>query len=85
MMAASRFLTIHYLDGSNETFTFPKQAKDHFDLMSKLNDAMKTDRFVIEADGHLHVIPLSSIKRLQFSPAPDTLPHGVISGASLNA
>ncbi|MEW8220525.1 MAG: hypothetical protein AB2747_14835 [Candidatus Thiodiazotropha taylori] len=83
-MAASRFLVIHYLDGTSETFTFPKQVKDHYDLMGKLNDAMKTDRLVIEADGHLNIIPLSGIKRLQFSPAPETLPAEVIKQASLN-
>jgi hypothetical protein len=83
-MAASRFLVIHYLDGTSETFTFPKQAKDHYDLMGKLNDAMKADRLTIEADGHLHIIPLSAIKRLQFSPTPESLPGEVIKQASLN-
>ncbi|MES9950669.1 MAG: hypothetical protein ABW118_17060 [Candidatus Thiodiazotropha sp.] len=83
-MEASRFLTVHYLDGSSETFTFPKQAKDQYDQMSKLHDAMTTDRLVIEADSSLHVIPLNSVKRFEFSPLPDKLPDGIIRHASLN-
>ena len=83
-MEANRFLTVHYLDGTHETFSFPKQATDQFDMMSKLNAAMTADRFTIEADGRLHIIPLSSIRRLEFSPVPGKLPQGVIRGAALN-
>lgn len=83
-MEASRFLTIHYTDATNETFIFPKQAIDHFDLMKKLHKAMTIDRIVIEADGRLHIIPLFAVKRLEFSPVPDKLPDGVIKGATLS-
>ncbi|MEW8051157.1 MAG: hypothetical protein AB2809_12335 [Candidatus Thiodiazotropha sp.] len=83
-MEASRFLTVHYLDGSSETSTFPRQAKDQYDQMSKLHDAMTTDRLAIEADSSLHVIPLNAVKCFEFSPLPDKLPDGIIRHASLN-
>jgi hypothetical protein len=84
-MEVSRFLTIHYVDGMSETFIFPKQATDHFDLMKKLNKTMTVDRLVIEADGSLHIIPLSAVKRFEFSPVPETLPEGIIRGATLSS
>ncbi|MEL0584049.1 MAG: hypothetical protein AAES65_04110 [Candidatus Thiodiazotropha sp. (ex. Lucinoma kazani)] len=83
-MDISRFLTVHYADGTSETFIFPKQASDRFDLMKKLHTAMTTDRILIEADDSLHVIPLSAVKRLEFSPVPDEMPEGIIRGATLN-
>ncbi|MCU7918143.1 MAG: hypothetical protein KZQ88_06725 [Candidatus Thiodiazotropha sp. (ex Dulcina madagascariensis)] len=83
-MEANRFLTVHYLDGKSETFTFARQATDQYDQMNKLHAAMTTDRIVIEADGRLHIIPLSSVKRLEFSPVPGKLPEGIIKGATLN-
>ena len=83
-MDANRFLTIHYLGGETETFTFAKQAGDQYDQMNKLHNAMKVDRIVIEAEGRLHIIPLSAIKRLEFSPLPEQLPDGIIKGAMLN-
>jgi hypothetical protein len=81
IMEARRFLTIHYMDGSSETFTFPKQAKDNIELMRKLHDAMTADRILIEAEQSLHLIPLSSVKRIEFSPTPDKLPNGIIRNA----
>ena len=40
------------------------------------------DRIVLEVDGLLHIIPMSAVKRLDFSPAPPHLPDFVIRGAS---
>ncbi|MDJ0806538.1 MAG: hypothetical protein QNJ78_06855 [Gammaproteobacteria bacterium] len=83
-MDISRYLTIHYTDGTSETFVFPKQASDRFDLMKKLHTAMTTDRILIETDASLHVIPLCAVKRMEFSPVPDELPDGIIRGATLS-
>ena len=82
-MHSDRFMTIHYLDGSRETYSFPKQAKDQYDLVSKMKSALTTDRITIEVDGILSLIPLVAVKRIDFSPSPATLPDEVIVGAKL--
>ncbi len=83
-MEATRFLTVHYLDGTSETFSFAKQAVDQFDMMNRLHTAMTSDRIVIEANERLHIIPVTSIKRVEFSPLPEKLPQGIIKGANLH-
>ena len=80
-MSADRWLRIEYLDGTSETFSFPKQAKDAYEQTQRMREALTADRIVLESDGMLHIIPLSAVKRLDFSPAPDKLPDQVVKDA----
>lgn len=82
-MSADRWLRIQYIDGTSETFSFPKQVDDDYEQMQKFREAMRADRIVLEVEGMIHVIPLSSIKHIDFSPAPTNLPDYVIRGASV--
>lgn len=81
-MSVDRWLRIEYTDGTSETFSFPQQAKDDHEQMQRLREAMKADRIALEVDGLLHIIPMSAVKRLDFSPAPSKLPDFVVKGAS---
>ncbi len=82
-MEADRFMTVHYLDGTREIYSFPQQAKDQYDLMSKIKTALTADRITIEVEGILTTIPLAAVKRIEFSPSPTKLPDEVIVGAKL--
>jgi hypothetical protein len=44
---------------------------------------MESDKLVIEVEGRLIVIPWSSIKQLEVSPVPASLPFGAIKGAKV--
>lgn len=81
-MAVERWLRVEYMDGTSEAFSFPKQVQDDYEQMQKIREAMRADRIVLEVDGLLHIIPMSAVKRLDFSPAPPSLPDFVIRGAS---
>ena len=83
-MTVDRWLRIEYLDGTDETFTFPKQAKDEYDFSVRFREILSADRIVLESEGQLHIIPLSAVKRLDFSPAPSPqkLPDQVIKGVT---
>jgi hypothetical protein len=51
--------------------------------MRGLREGLGADRIVLEADGILHIIPLTAVKRIDFSPLPAKLPEQVIRGARL--
>lgn len=82
-MPIDRWLRIEFVDGTSETFSFPKQAKDEYDQSQRIREALSADRIVLESEGQLHVIPMSAIKRLHFAPAPAKLPDWVIKGVTL--
>jgi hypothetical protein len=82
-MSAERWLRIEYLDGSSEAYSFPEQAKDEYEQTRGLREGLASDRIALEADGILRVIPLSAVKRIEFSPLPLKLPEQVIRGAKL--
>jgi hypothetical protein len=79
-MEEQRFLTIHYMDGTSDSFTFSKQAKDDYDLATRLKKALTADRIVMEMEGVLTIIPMSAVKRMDFSPVVGSLPEDVIQG-----
>ena len=80
---ARRFLTVHFIDGSKISVSFPQQIKDLATMASKVQKALEGDHLAFEADGDLIVVPTSSVKYLQLHPAPEKLPDSVIQGARL--
>jgi hypothetical protein len=84
-MAEEKSLIIHFMDGSKMSVTFPKQAEFAHQIVRKTQQALENNQLAFEAGNDLFVIPMSSIKYLQVSPAADNLPDSVIRGATLTS
>jgi hypothetical protein len=52
-------------------------------MASRIQKALDANQLAIDVDGEMYVIPMSSVKYLQVTPAPEKLPDSVIRGASL--
>jgi len=81
-MAEKRFAIIHFVDGSKMKLEFPKQGEDS-NIAAKMQKLLDNPCLMIEADGSLLMIPMSSIKYIQSHPKPGVLPDFVIKDASL--
>ena len=84
-MAIKRFLTIHFIDGSNLSVTFPQQSENFSQIADRVQKALVANQLAIEVDGELFVIPMNNIKYLQVNPAPEKLPDTGIRGGALKA
>jgi len=82
-MDQERGMTIHYMDGTQLDLRFPKQVKSDDSVGVRLERLLDNNVLMLEVDGALMVVPFSSIKYLQVSPAPGKLPDYVIKGASM--
>jgi hypothetical protein len=77
-------LTVRFMDGSKMTLRYPKQAgNDPATILANVRKALESDRLIVEVDGNLLFIPLSNVKYLQITPAPDMLPSTVLRNAHL--
>jgi len=82
-MANDRFLTVHFIDGSEMSLSFPKQGGNPLLLAKRVQEAIGARQLSMEIDGQLFVIPMSNVKYMQLSPVPEELPETVILGGSL--
>ena len=82
-MAESRYMTIHFNDGTRLGFSFPPQVKSDMHIVSKMQKLMDGRWLSLEVDGDLFMIPVDSIKYVQAHPAPEKLPETVIRGARM--
>lgn len=82
-MDSNRFLTVHFIDGSEMSVTFPKQGGNPLLLAKRVQQAIESRQLAIEMDGQLVVIPMDNVKYMQASPSPDELPETVILGGTL--
>jgi hypothetical protein len=79
-----RRLTIHFTDGTNLGFAFPKQPDAAgYNVTQRIQELLKDQYLMIEVDGTVMLFPFANIKYIQVSPAPDPLPANVIKGATL--
>ena len=77
-------LVIRFMDGSKLSLRYPKQAgSDPTTIVANVRKALEADRLLAEVDGNLLFIPLSNVKYLQVTPAPDVLPSTVLRKARL--
>ena len=77
-------LSIHFNDGSSATFDFPTQGSDASMITRRVEDLLKHQYLMIEAEGALLLYPLSNIRSLQVFPAPEILPENCIKGARIS-
>lgn len=82
-MKSDRFLTVHFIDGSEMSVTFPKQGGNPLLLAKRVQEAIESMQLAIEMGGELFVIPMANVKYMQLSPSPDELPETVIRGGAL--
>ena len=81
-MSEQRFAVIHFVDGSQLKLEFPKQSEDS-NIAARMQKLLDNPCLMIEADGSLLTIPMTSIKYIQSHPRPNVLPDFVIKGASI--
>ena len=71
----SRGLTVHFMDGSKMRFVGPKQAKDNWDAIRKMQLVLDRPYLCLETEESAIVIPLANVKYLETSPKPPSLPE----------
>lgn len=80
----TRYAQFTFLDNSVLKLTWPKQgSKDAQIFATQLKNALEADQFAAEVEGQLMVIPMRNVKYIVVSPAPKTLPQGVIRNARI--
>jgi hypothetical protein len=83
-MKDDKNLTIHFNNGTKLQFSFPTQIKNSTAaVMEGMKKNLESDKFVIEADGRMLVIPWTSIQQLEVTPVPAALPFFAIKGAKI--
>ncbi len=82
-MEPERFLTVYFLDGSDLSIAFPKQAGNPLLLAKRVQSALDADQIVLEVDDELMMIPKNSVKYLTLNPLPEELPETVIRGGAI--
>jgi hypothetical protein len=83
-MAPLVSLTVFFLDGSKVTFRYPRQSgTDSAMIAQTVRRALDADKLSLEVDGDLMVIPIRSVKYIQVSPAPPSLPAGILRNARI--
>jgi hypothetical protein len=79
-----RHVTFTFLDNSTMKLSWPKQgSKDPQVFSAQLKKGLEADRFIAEVEGQLMVIPMRNVKHVVVSPAPKTLPQGIIRKARI--
>jgi len=87
-MTKDRSLTLHFMDGTSVSFDFPEQAKNEAARQIMLEEILKNQYVMVEADGILMLFPVVNIKSIQVMvpPAAAGKPvpiKGVIRGATV--
>jgi len=81
-MSDNRYAVIHFIDGSSKKIEFPAQSDD-INVSDKIQKLINNSCLMIEVEGSLMIIPMTSIKYIQSYPKPGILPDSVIKGAVL--
>jgi len=84
-MAEKRDLTVHFMDGSKMSFSFPKQVTQDEFVSGRLDKILGKPALVVEADGAALMIPFCNIKYIQMYGVPKKLPDYVIRDATIEA
>ncbi len=84
MEAVLRHATFYFLDNSNIRLTWPRQgSKDPQIFASQVKKSLESDKFIAEVEGQLLMIPMRNVKYVVISPAPESLPQGIVRNARM--
>ena len=76
-MAAERYMTLHFIDGSKLDFEFPEQGPNAAAKQIKLSEFMTSKHLVVESGGDILVFPVANIKYIAL--------HGAMTGTGRGA
>jgi hypothetical protein len=79
----SRGMTVHFMDGSRMRFVGPKQAKDAWDAIRKMQLILDRPYLCLETETSAMVIPLANVKYIETSPKPPSLPEFFLKNTTL--
>jgi len=82
-MEEVRGVTIYFNDGTKLVIQHPKQAKNEYDMVTKMKELLENKHFLVEVNGSMLFIPVDNIKYLQVYPAPEKLPSYAVLGADI--
>jgi hypothetical protein len=79
----TRGMTVHFMDGSRMRFVGPKQAKDDWDAIRKMQLILDRPYLCLETEDSAIIIPMANVKYIQSSPKPPSLPEFFLKNTSL--
>ena len=79
-------LTVHFMDGTKASYTFPDQAPNEAARQLRLEEFLKSPYLLVIADGVFTMLPVANIKAIQRPVSENmkktSLPKHVIRGAT---
>ena len=78
-----RWMIIHFNDGSEMRFVFPKQTDESSNIVTGLKKLLQGDQLLVDVEGVLYMFPFTNIQYIRISPSPSKLPDTTIKGAML--
>jgi len=85
----TRTMTLHFNDGSKLDLEFPEQAQNSLARQVKLAEFLASKHLVVEAEGSLLIVPVTSVKYIALSATESSggtfaaLPKHAIRGARI--
>lgn len=73
-------LTIHYLNGNSQKFAFRQQGEDS-DITRNIESLQSAGQLILMLKNRMVWIPMSSIERMELTPAPRAWPANTIHDA----
>ena len=83
-MVDDRYIRIDFVDKTSFRFEFKPEDADMEEVVKRVSKALEADKILLESEGDLYIAPVSNIKLIKVSPAPDFLPEGVIRNAHIS-
>ena len=71
----TRGTTVHFMDGIKMRFTGPKQAKDDWNAIRKMQMILERPYLCLETDDSAVIIPMANVKYIETSPKPPSVPE----------
>ena len=79
-----RYVTFTFLDDSKMKLFWPRQgSRDPQVFAGQVKTSLEAGQFMAQVEGQLVVIPMRNVKYMIVSPAPETLPQGIIRNAKI--
>jgi hypothetical protein len=66
-MPRDRYMTVHFNDGSKLSFEFPEQSPNAAAKQMKVSEFLTSKHLVVEAEGSVLLIPVTSIKYISLN------------------